>query len=104
LRRFSVAALWGRAFADLPPAPERRRNASPQSSEYTTVSCSADYIRDLRWAKWADGHFAWQHSLGPNVRFGSKADIGARPSNVRFAPESGHSYTSKTANALLSKM
>jgi hypothetical protein len=25
-----------------------------------------------------------------DVRFGSKADIGARPRHVRFAPESGH--------------
>src|SRR5262249_25154273 len=25
-----------------------------------------------------------------NVRFGSKADIGARPMNVGFTPESGH--------------
>jgi hypothetical protein len=25
-----------------------------------------------------------------NVRFGSKADIGARPHHVRFAPKSGH--------------
>src|SRR5262249_10743172 len=27
----------------------------------------------------------------PRVRFGSKADIGARPANVRFTPKSGHS-------------
>jgi hypothetical protein len=25
-----------------------------------------------------------------NVRFGSKADIAASPTNVRFTPESGH--------------
>jgi hypothetical protein len=25
-----------------------------------------------------------------NVRFGSKADIGARPIDVRFTPKSGH--------------
>ena len=25
-----------------------------------------------------------------DVRFGSKADIAARPRNVRFTPESGH--------------
>jgi hypothetical protein len=28
-----------------------------------------------------DGHFAEQQSSGPNVRFGSIADIGARPIN-----------------------
>jgi len=27
---------------------------------------------------------------GINVRFGSKADIGACPRDVRFTPESGH--------------
>ena len=31
------------------------------------------------------------HQSGPiNVRFGSKADIGARPRNVCFTPKSGH--------------
>jgi len=29
---------------------------------------------------------------GANVRFGSKADIGAPGSNVRFTPESGHGW------------
>jgi hypothetical protein len=38
----------------------------------------------------SDRHFAWQQSLGPNVRFGSKADIGGPPIDVRFTPKSGH--------------
>jgi hypothetical protein len=38
----------------------------------------------------ADRYFAWQQSSGLNVRFGSKADIEACPSNVRFTPKSGH--------------
>src|SRR5215467_7585256 len=29
-------------------------------------------------------------SLSPHVRFGSKADIEAPPTNVRFTPKSGH--------------
>jgi hypothetical protein len=37
-----------------------------------------------------DRHFAWQQSSGPNVRFGSKADIGGSLANVRFTPKSGH--------------
>jgi hypothetical protein len=37
-----------------------------------------------------DGHFAQQQSLRPNVRFGSKADIQRRLSDVRFTLESGH--------------
>jgi hypothetical protein len=36
-----------------------------------------------------DRHFAWQQSSGPNVRFGSKADIAAPPTNVCFTPKSG---------------
>jgi hypothetical protein len=35
-------------------------------------------------------YFAWQQSSGPNVRFGSKADIGSASVDVRFTPESGH--------------
>jgi hypothetical protein len=34
-----------------------------------------------------DHHFAWQQSPAPNVRFGSKADIGACPRDVRFTPK-----------------
>jgi hypothetical protein len=34
----------------------------------------------------ADHHFAWQQSPGPNVRFGSLADIAAALPHVRFAP------------------
>jgi len=30
------------------------------------------------------------HQTSSDVRFGSKADIGGRPTNVRFTPESGH--------------
>jgi hypothetical protein len=35
-------------------------------------------------------HFAPQQSLGPNVRFGSKADIEEGATDVRFTPKSGH--------------
>ena len=37
------------------------------------------------------GQFAQQQSQAVHVRFGSKADIGALPINVRFTPKSGHS-------------
>ena len=36
-----------------------------------------------------DRHFAWQQSLGSNVRFGSKADIQPCLSDVRFTPMCG---------------
>jgi hypothetical protein len=35
----------------------------------------------------ADHHFAWQQFIGPNVRFGSKADIARDQLNVRFTPK-----------------
>jgi hypothetical protein len=33
---------------------------------------------------------AQQQSSGPNVCFGSKADIGLPPIDVRYSPKSGH--------------
>ena len=33
------------------------------------------------------GQFAGQQSWAPDVRFGSKADIAERETNVRFTPE-----------------
>ena len=36
------------------------------------------------------GQFAQQQSEVTHVRFGSKADIASRPSDVRFTPKSGH--------------
>ena len=38
------------------------------------------------------GQFAGQQSQPDDVRFGSKADIAASPTNVCFTPESGHQY------------
>ena len=38
----------------------------------------------------SDLHFAWQQSPGPNVRFGSLADIEALSLDVCFTPKSGH--------------
>jgi hypothetical protein len=38
----------------------------------------------------SDRHFAGQQLSGPNVRFGSKADIDVGPLNVRFTLKSGH--------------
>jgi hypothetical protein len=37
-----------------------------------------------------NGHFARQQSAGPNVRFGSEADILGALHDVRFTPKSGH--------------
>jgi hypothetical protein len=40
----------------------------------------------------SDRHFAQQQSSGPNVRFGSKADIQQCSAHVRFTPKSGHEF------------
>jgi hypothetical protein len=37
-----------------------------------------------------EGQFAGQQSEAAHVRFGSKADIGACPRDVRFTPKSRH--------------
>jgi len=50
----------------------------------------ADYSRDLRTAEWGSkGQFA-QPKAAADVRFGSKADIEAPSSDVRFTPKNGH--------------
>jgi hypothetical protein len=61
----------------------RRRIVSPRTQECADYHLRGrDYSRDLRPAEWVDRHFAWQQSPGPNVRFGSKADICGAARNV----------------------
>jgi hypothetical protein len=48
---------------------------------------AADIAMLARCPKCLDLHFALQKSVGPNVRFGSKADIASRLRNVRFVPK-----------------
>ena len=45
------------------------------------------YRPNFRRSKWTERA---ERSLQSNVRFGSKADIGAPWINVRFTPKSGH--------------
>jgi hypothetical protein len=44
----------------------------------------------LRPAEWGSAVILRGKSAEPNVRFGSKADIEAPSSDVRFTPKSGH--------------
>jgi hypothetical protein len=69
----------------------RRRIASPKGSGVHRLSLTAsDYSRDLRLAEWGlTLHFAWQQSVGPNVRYGSLAAAARSKWGVRFTPESG---------------
>jgi hypothetical protein len=70
----------------------RRRIAAPR------LRASADYALELTQLQQEfatggmgyDHHFAWQQSSGPNVRFGSKADISQSNRHVCFTPKSGH--------------
>ena len=50
----------------------------------------ADYIRIATGEMGFRGQFARQQSETLDVRFGSKADIDACPSDVRVTPKSGH--------------
>src|SRR5262249_2475504 len=78
LRRFGVTALWRCDLARSPPVLERRRIAHPRLR--TTPIFKVDYSRELRPVEWGSGV--------AHVAFGSKADIEARPGNVRITPES----------------
>jgi hypothetical protein len=48
----------------------------------------------------SDRYFAWQQPSGPNVRFGSKADIGTCPRDVRFTVPKADIQGQKRTHAL----
>ena len=78
-----------RALASLLLALERRRIAHPKVKDYANFQVGLQ--QGFTTGGMGSGrHFAQQRSSRPNVRFGSKADIATRLTNVRFAPESGH--------------
>src|SRR5499427_9895329 len=84
---FRVLALRLRALAGLLLALERRRIAHPKARTTPIFKVGLQHrfaIGEMR----RNRHFAWQQCSGPNVRFGSKADIAAPPTNVRFSPKS----------------
>jgi hypothetical protein len=56
-----------------------------------------DYIRDLRPAEWGSGVDLHGTNLGPAMSLSVKADIGVRPHNVRFTPNSGHQTGQRSA-------
>src|SRR6516164_5052835 len=83
-------ALSGQAAADpaIPLMKSRRRIA------FTKAGTTPDRMR-LQQGFATDemgfrGQFAQQQSCAAHVRFGSKADIAASLSDVRFTPKSGH--------------
>src|SRR5262249_32383895 len=55
------------------------------------------FISQWRW------RCASQQNRVANVRFGSKADIAARPRNVRFTPKSGHGSSSGNRSPIRSQ-
>ena len=70
----------------------RRRIASPKGSGVRRLLLTGTRLQQgfTTGGMGSDHHFAWQQSSGPNVRFGSEADIEAASPHVRFTPESGH--------------
>src|SRR6516162_5560760 len=72
----SPCALAARAARTFPSL------ARPSLSSATILKFSTIFKREL--------YAASQQDRRVHVRFGSKADIGARPLNVRFTPESRH--------------
>ena len=86
---FRVFASRLRALASLLLALERRRIAHPKAKDYANFQVRLQQgftIGEMG----SDCHFAARQSWGPNVRFGSKADIEACLRDVRFTPKSGH--------------
>ena len=57
----------------------------------TVLAMVAAFWANLTYSGTLGHHVAQQQFKGVHVRFGSKADIGARPYDVRFTPESRHS-------------
>src|SRR6516165_4274358 len=87
-------ATSGQAAADptIPLIKSRRCIASPKAYLLAPTVAQKDWITAgiLIARNWLSDCFAKQQFVGSNVRFGSKADIGARPVNVCFTPKSGH--------------
>jgi len=78
--------------AAIPLMKARRRIAAPKAQGLCGPCFGTTQLQQgiTTCGMGSDGHFAWQQSPRPNVRFGSKADIGAYTRHVRFTPKSGH--------------
>src|SRR6516164_10564565 len=83
--RFGISALRRRALACLLLPLERRVMARPKVLNYAPRRLTMARLQQgfATGGMGSDRHFAWQQSSGPNVRFGSKADIERRLGNVR---------------------
>jgi len=83
-----------KAIAIVPLARTGRRDSAPLKLASVALSSGkplwrlASELRDLYFAA-GRADAARQQSWAANVRFGSKADIEAPPSDVRFTPKSG---------------
>src|SRR6516165_386610 len=87
-----ACAVNGHATADpaIPVMTSRRRIAFPKGQDHADCDCVQLQQGIATGEMGFRGHFAWQQSSGPNVRFGSKADIAEGLTDVRFTPESRH--------------
>src|SRR5262249_44416657 len=78
--------------AAIPSMKVRRRIAAPKAQGLCGPCYGLTQLQQgfTTGGMGSNSHFAQQQSSGPNVRFGSKADIAASPINVRFTPKSRH--------------
>src|SRR6516164_7800895 len=72
-----ACAVNGHATADtaIPVMKSRRRIAFPKGQDHADCDCVQLQQGFATGEMGFRGHFAWQQSSGPNVRFGSKADM-----------------------------
>jgi len=68
----------------------RRRIASPKGQDHADCDCVQLQQGFATGEMGVNDQFALQTSWISHVRFGSKADIGRCPRDVRFTPKSGH--------------
>ena len=89
----NLAACCARAVsgqAAVPPTNVMKSRRRIAFTEAGTTPNRTQLQQGFATGEMGFSQFARQQSLGPNVRFGSKADIAERWTDVRFTPKSGH--------------
>src|SRR5262249_1648780 len=97
LSDFCARAACGHATpkAVIPSMKARRRIAAPKAQGLCGPCYGVSQLQQgfTTGGMGSDRHFAQQQSPGPNVRYGSQADILEGLCDVRFTPKSGHQIT-----------
>src|SRR6516165_4521862 len=99
----AIAARWDGALRTPEKRPICEKDSETVIARHPARGIATMYHTTTRhggdYKALADGHAM----LPPNVRFGSKADIGVRPPDVCFTPESGRCIASQRMSALCQK-